>query len=47
MRQFQYLIEEELRIVAYGELVLANRKKTGLNPDEVLVNFVGLSLIHI
>ena len=41
VKLFQDLCEEELRRVESDELVLANRKKTGLNPDEVLVNFVG------
>ena len=41
MKHFQELIEEELRLVESDELVLANRKKKGVDPDEVLVNFVG------
>ena len=38
--QFQSLIEDELRLVEADELVIQNRKKTGMNTDEILVNAV-------
>ena len=38
--QFQSLIEEELRLVESDEMVIQNRRKTGVNPDEIMVNAV-------
>ena len=38
--QLQSLIEDELRLVEADELVIQNRKQTGMNTDEIMVNAV-------
>ena len=40
VKTFKELIEEELRMVEADEMVVSNRKKAGLNPDEIHVNML-------